>query len=183
MGRTIRGWWRRSDNIKPVKWRHIFLGIAMLGALGLLIVALIQGVANDNVRQDREAALEQVYQSALVDHQKAVADYSFCLSAATDRVDTRDTVRDQLIAIAANGAQRSIEQAEGLRSAVLAILPDSVDARTAMDNYVQLATEAANRSIERAHASQDVEYPSLNVEVEQAKCVPPGPVPVNPANG
>lgn len=183
IGRKTREWWQRSGNTKPIKWRHLFGGVAMLGALGLLIVALIQSVANDNVRQDRAAAAEQVYQTALLDYQRAAASHSFCLDAAETRVDGRNALRGQLISIAANGAQRSIEQAEGLRTAVLSILPDSAGAKTTMDNYVRLATEAADRSIAHAHESQDIEYPALDVATEQAKCPQVGPVPTRPDVG
>lgn len=180
IGRKATSAWRRSGNTKPIKWRHLFGGILVLGALGMIVVALIQAVADTNVRQDRDTAAEQVYQAALIDYQRNVAEHAFCLDAASARVDSRNALRAQLISIALNGAQRSIEQAEGLRTAVLTILPDSAAARTAMDNYVQLATEAADRSITRAHDSQDAEYAMLDVVTEQAKCPPLGPVPVRP---
>lgn len=163
-----------------VTWTNRHRKVVMLMVAPLYGLAIIAGILY--FTHDRQNSLDREHQLAVTLYERQVEEHETCLAAARTRVDSREALRGQLIAVVVNGATRSIRQAEGLRTAVLAIIPESADAQAAMDNYVELASSAAVDSIDLAHESQDVDYPSLNLEVEQAKCVPPGTEPANPGD-
>lgn len=90
IGRKTAEWWRRSGNTKPIKWRHLFSGVAMLAALGLLVVALIQSVANENVAQDRRAQDEKIYNGQVQDYRDAISTRALCLNGVENSHKNRD---------------------------------------------------------------------------------------------
>lgn len=88
--RKIISGWSRSGNTKEFTWREIFAALAVLGAVGGLVVALIQSVADTNVRQDRESAEQRIYSAELQTYNDATEARNLCLNSVDASLRNRD---------------------------------------------------------------------------------------------